>query len=412
MRFLLLTLLLPFLGAWVGARSLPLAARIPVYFACGLFTVVAEMFVLTCLGVPWSFWLLVPLPLLMLLRPRGAAAASAAEVPRYPLLIAAAALLILFSATLAASLTSGDYVIFWGTKGQHFGDVHTLDVPFMKEAPPEMHPDYPPLVPFYYAWTMLGGDGAFNWWGGILSAPMFLTLSVAAVYGYGRYAGIRIAAPMAALLASSFAIFFIRNQIAGNAEAALLFFETIALAALICGRSRSDDLVAAIALAGVALTKVEGGVFVALVLALSWLTRPGSWPSRFIAGIRVGVLPVVALFSWLAYSHVHGLTEVYTGRSDLSVAYFLPTFKTLWGELALHLWYTPWIAAAVVIVTGRIPRALPWLAASLAFIAFLLTVYMRPNAHMEWSSGRALMTAVLLFYFAAMAAHRRPASPG
>jgi hypothetical protein len=417
-RFVFLTLLLPVLGAWTGARSLPLAARIPVYFAAGLFTVVAEMFVLTWLGVPWSFWLLLPLPLILLFVRRrlvlsGPTGSQPVEIPRRPpLFIAAAALLILFSASLAASLTSGDYVIFWGTKGQRFGQVHTLDVPFMKEAPPEMHPDYPPLVPFYYAWTMLGGDGAFNWWGGILSTPLFLALSVAAVYGFGRYAGIPVAAPMAALLASSFTLFFTRNQIAGNAEAALLFFETIALGALVCGRSRTDDLVASIALAGVALTKVEGGVFVALVLSLSWLARSGSWLSRFIAGMKVGILPVIALLSWLAFSQMHGLTEVYTGRSDLSFAFFIPTLKTLWGELSLRLAYTPWIAAALVFLTGRPTRALSWLAASVGFVAFLLMIYMRQDPHMEWSSGRALMTAVLLAYFAAMAAHRPPWSAG
>ncbi|HEY0157324.1 MAG TPA: hypothetical protein VGF28_08575 [Thermoanaerobaculia bacterium] len=418
MRFLLLTALLPLMGSWVRCPSLPLAAKIPVWFACGLVTVTAEMFLLTCLGIPWSFALLAPLPILLAILailahrrrppvPAGSTGSQPVAIPRWQLLIAATALLVLFSATVAAYLTSGDYVIFWGTKGQRFGQVRTLDVPFMKEAPPEMHPDYPPLVPFYYAWTMLGGDGAFDWWGGMLATPMFLALSVAAVYGYGRYAGTPMAAPVAALMASSFALFFMRNQIAGNAEAPLIFFETVALGALVCGRQRSDDLVAAIALAGVALTKVEGGVFIALVLSLSWLTRPGRWRDRFVSGVRVGILPVAALLAWLAFSHVHQLTEVYTGRSDLDVAYLVPTAKTLWRELSLRLAYTPWIAAVLIVLTGRLRNALPWLAASLGFVTFLLLIYMRADPHMEWSSGRVLMTAVLLAYFGGMAAHRR-----
>jgi hypothetical protein len=411
LRFAVLTALLPLIGAWVPARRLPLSARIPVWFACGLFTVVAEMFVLTNLGIRWSFWLLVPLPLVAAFLHRRADRATALypPVPRAHLLIALVALAILFSATLAGALTSGDYVIFWGTKGQHFGQVRTLDIPFMKEAPAEMHADYPPLVPFHYAWTMLGGDGAFNWWGGALSTPLFLTLSVAAMWGFARYAGIAAAAPMAALFASSFAFFFIRNQIAGNAEAALLFFETIALGALVCWRERSGehDLIAAIALAGAAWTKVEGGVFVALVLGLSWMVRSGNFLQRLLRGVRLAVFPSIVLLSWLAYSQVHHLTEVYTGRSDLDLAYLLPTAKTLGGELSLRLWYTPWIAGAIVLLAGRSRRlALPYAVAAAGFAAFLLLIYMRPSPHMEWSSGRALMTSVLLFYFAALAAHR------
>ena len=81
-RFVLLTLALPLLGSYVRrfgkVRELPLTARIPVYFATGLFTIVAEMFVLTAMNVKWSAALLLPLPLL------------AAVVARYQLPVARA----------------------------------------------------------------------------------------------------------------------------------------------------------------------------------------------------------------------------------------------------------------------------------------------------------------------------------
>jgi hypothetical protein len=433
-RFVLLTLALPLLGSYArrfgNVRALPLAARIPVYFATGLFTIVAEMFVLSAFGVRWSAALLVPLPLVLAIAagyrlpvasgvsPEGKAPGHRSPVTgnafltghRSPvtgnafLIPTAAALLILLSAVLAGALTSGDYVIFWGTKGQRFGQTHMLDYAFTLDPNHYMHPDYPPLVPFFYAWTMLGGDGAFDWWGGILSAPMFLGLGAAAMWGFGRYAGIRVAGPMAALFASSYALFYIRNAVAGNAEPALHFFELIALCALTCWRDRPNEhnAIAAIALAAVTLTKVEGGVFVAIVLTLTCLSR-ARW--------KLGFLPVITLSSWLLFGYVHGLTDTYVPRDDLSIKYLVPTARELVKELALRLHYTPWIAAAIVLLTGRARRGIPYILASLGFTAFLLSVYTRAEPHLDWSAGRTLMTPLLLFYFAAVNAHRAAHRP-
>jgi hypothetical protein len=405
-RFVLLTLALPLLGSYArrfgNVSVLPLTARIPVYFATGLFTIVAEMFVLTALGVKWSFFWLVPLPLIAAVVARSARKSTdnpPLATGRLSTLIAAVALAILISSVMAGALTSGDYVIFWGTKGQRFGQTHMLDYAFTLDPNHYMHPDYPPLVPFYYAWTMLGGDGAFDWWGGTFSAPLFLTLGVAAMWGFGLYAGIRIAPPMAALFASSYALFYIRNAVAGNAEPALHFFETIALCALTCWRERRDEhnAIAAIALAAVTLTKVEGGVFVAIVLTLTCLSK-ARW--------KVGILPVLTLSSWLLFGYLHGLTDTYVPRQDLSIRYLGLTARELVHELALRLHYTPWIAAAIILGFGRLRRATPYVLASLGFIAFLLSVYTRAEPHLDWSAGRTLMTPLLLFYFAAIAAHR------
>jgi len=408
-RFVLLTLALPLLGSYArrfgNVRALPLSARIPVYFATGLFTIVAEMFVLTSLGVKWSAAWLLPLPIVLSLLPPYRHREAVARKKRDAILIIAfAALAILISSVLAGALTSGDYVIFWGTKGQRFGQTHMLDYAFTLDPNHYMHPDYPPLVPFFYAWTMLGGDGAFDWWGGILSAPMFLGLGVAAMWGFGRYAGIRVAGPMAALFASSYALFYIRNAVAGNAEPALHFFELIALCALTCWRERPDEhnAIAAIALAAVTLTKVEGGVFVAIVLTLTCLSR-ARW--------KVGFLPVITLSSWLLFGYVHGLTDTYVPRDDLSIKYLVPTARELVHELALRLHYTPWIAAAIILICGRARRGMPYVLASLGFIAFLLSVYTRAEPHLDWSAGRTLMTPLLLFYFAAVAAHRPEPQP-
>ena len=425
-RFVLLTALVPLLGSYAklfgAVRALPLAARLPVYFATGLVTLAAEMFLLTNLGVQWSFALLLPIPAMLAIyaachpesrRRRRIFQPGAGEdpspsarlrmTPAFTLIILISLTILLASVT-AGMLTSGDFMIFWGVKGQHWGQARMLDWAFTLEAPAEMHPDYPPMLPLYYAWTMLGGTGAFHWLGATLTAPMWLSLGVLAMWGFGTYRGIRITPAVAALFASTFALFYVRNQVAGNGEPPLHFFEAVALAALICERTRGEfNAVAAIALTGVALTKVEGGVFVALVL----LVLP--WREKF----RVGILPSAALLTWLAFAHVHGLTDTYVPREDLSFQFVIPTARDLLRELSLHLWYTPWIAAAILLVRTRVRSALPYIAAAAGFILFLLSIYTRAEPHLEWSAGRTLMTPLLLVWFACMAGNdERPPAAG
>jgi hypothetical protein len=276
-----------------------------------------------------------------------------------------------------------------------------------------MHPDYPPLLPLYYAWTLLGGDGALDWWGAILATPLFLLAGAAALWAFGRYARVGAIDGIVALFVALYALFYVRNQVAGNAEPPLHLFEAIALAALTCWRERSGehDRIAAIALSGVALTKVEGGVFVLLVCGLSWLAREGTLRQRLVAGVKMAVLPVGTLATWLLFGVARGLTDTYVPREDLSIQYLWPTFLELVRELSLHLGYLPWIAFGVILLCGRVRNALPYLAACVLFLGFLLAVYTRAEPHLEWSAGRTLMTPLLLFIAATLAAQRGAAAP-
>ena len=423
-RFILLTLSLPFLGVWLrnfrSVRVLPWPGRLALYFATGVLTVVVEMFLLSMVGVRWNVWLLLPVPVLFgvfaMVRGRLEAGGPAGWKPalrlpalRLPvLLIAAAALAILVSSVLAGMCTSGDFVYFWGVKGQRWGSVHFLDTAFTQEPSHYMHPDYPPLLPLYYAWTLLGGDGALDWWGAILATPLFLAVGAVSMWAFGRYARIRAIDGIVALFVALYALFYFRNQVAGNAEPPLHMFEAIALAALTCWRERSGehDAVAAIALSGVALTKVEGGVFVLLVCGLSWIAREGTWRERAVAGVKMAALPVVTLATWLLFGMARGLTDTYVPREDLSVQYIWPTFLELVRELSLHLWYTPWIALTVILFCGRVRNAIPYIIATIVFLGFLLSVYTRAEPHLEWSAGRTLMTPILLFIAGVLAAHR------
>ena len=418
LRFALLTLALIPLGAWARplVRNLAWPGRIAIYFACGLLSVVVEMFVLSMLGIHWNAWLLVPLPLLLSVvsfrlsvRHRHTAQTTDNRQPTTILLIAATAWATLVSAALAAMATSGDFVYFWGVKGQRWGAVHFLDVEFTKAPSHYMHPDYPPLLPLYYAWTLLGGDGALDWWGAILATPLFLLLGATAIRAFGRYARVGAIDGIVTLFVSLYALFYVRNQVAGNAEPPLHLFEAIALAALTCWRERSDehDWIAAIALCGVALTKVEGGVFVLLVCGLTWIAREGTLRQRLVAGAKMAALPVATLATWLLFGMARGLTDTYVPREDLSLQYLWPTFLELVRELSLHLWYLPWIAFGVILLCGRVRNAIPYLLACVLFLLFLLSVYTRAEPHLEWSAGRTLMTPLLLFIAATLAAHRR-----
>lgn len=412
LRFALLILALPLLGAWArmlpDVRKLVWPGRAAIYFAMGVLTVVAEMFALSLFNAHWNAWLLVPLPAALALYALRFRPTAKGQRPTSILLIAAAALALLVSAILAGAATSGDYAYFWGVKGQRWGAVHALDTAFTIEPSHYMHPDYPPLLPLTYAWTLLGGDGAFDWWGGALLAAVFLATGAAALWALGRHADIAMTDAIVTMFVAMFALFYVRNQVAGNAEPPLHMFECIALAALTCWRDRSGehDLLAALALSGVALTKVEGGVFVILVCGTSWMARDGTLRARFIAGAKMAILPITTLIVWLVFASSRGLTDTYVPRHDLSLRYVLPTLRDLLRELSLHLGYTPWIAIAVILVCGRIRNAIPYVVATLAFLAFLLAVYTHPDPHLEWSAGRTLMTPLLLFIFAAVAAHR------
>jgi hypothetical protein len=411
LRFALLTLALIPLGAWSRplVRNLAWPGRVAIYFACGLLSVVVEMFVLSMLGVHWNAWLLTPLPLIAALIVRRKNPPTANRQPPTAILaLAAAALSILISAVLAAMATSGDFVYFWGVKGQRWGAVHVLDTAFTKVPSHYMHPDYPPLLPLYYAWTLLGGDGALDWWGAILATPLFLLVGATAVWAFGRYARVGVIDGLVALFVSLYALFYMRNQVAGNAEPPLHMFEAIALAALTCWRERSGehDRIAAIALSGVALTKVEGGVFVLLVCGLTWIAREGTLRQRLLAGAKMAALPVATLATWLLFGLTRGLTDTYVPREDLSIHYIWPTFLDLVRELSLHLWYLPWIALAAILLCGRMRNAVPYLVACVLFLLFLLAVYTRAEPHLEWSAGRTLMTPLLLFLAGVLAAHR------
>jgi len=378
-RFLIMTLLVFAAGFWARVFR----ASSAVYFAAGLVTLAVEMIVFG----RWTGWGLMILPVAGLLgcwvaerrkRTSNSATQQLSNHHWLPLIPALLALLIFALTVMSAAATSGDFVFFWGTKGQRFAQERMLDVGFLRN--PDhvvMHPEYPPLVPLYYAWTMLGA-AELDWFGAMASAILFLALATLAIRNFTE------SDAFAAFFASLFALLCIRNNVAGNAEPALLFFEVLALCALFA----KNDAIAAIALCGAVLTKIEGAVFAVIVIAL--LGR--RW--------RVALPPLAVLGGWLLFAKFNGLLASSDPRYAFSFGQLLPSVRQLAGEMSFGLWYAPWIAIALL------ARSWKHIAAALAFLAFMAVIYARPEAHMEWSAQRVLMTPLVLFFFSAITRDR------
>src|SRR5262249_4884467 len=134
----------------------------------------------------------------------------------------------------------------------------------------------------------------------------FLALATASLWSFGRRRlGSLEAAGLAAGGASIFGFLLSDGLTAGNADPALLFFETLALGLL--GFAREEPgalLLAGIALAGAAGLKIEGIAFGwAVIVVAAVAIRPIS--GRDLA--RLAVPPLIVYGSWIAFCKANGL---------------------------------------------------------------------------------------------------------
>jgi hypothetical protein len=313
-------------------------------------------------------------------------------------------------AIAAGEATSFDLLLFWGPKGVRFAAARTIDISFL--AAPDnylMHSDYPPLVPLLYAWTMLGKT-ELNWWGVIGTAPLFLLLSAGMLNGFARYAKPARAEAITAVFASLFAYLFIMNAVGGNAEPALIFFETLALCALTCMRKAADEhaILASIALAAVVLTKVEGTPFAMLLLGSFLVFGNAPFRQRVRAVAKASVGPLVALTGWIAFCAHNRLLDAYRPLGGaLTISALLSAARLLGADASFGALYLPWLIPLVLIAFGRSRAALPYLITAAGYVAFLIVIYARSSdtgVYVAWSGTRVLLTPLLFFVFAALAA--------
>jgi len=389
------------LASWriPSVRRLDLGARLAIAFACGCVVLSTLMFVFTLVHVPFTrATLLIAMALFAALIVKGARI----ETRHQPLFYGVLA----FTAygLLTARETCGDLIYFWGPKGQRFYFAEAIDVAFLSFPHYQlMHPDYPPLLPLVYAFASSVAHG-FSWWGAIFATLLLLAATAFAFRGLAREAlGDERASAYAMLLAALLAYGYARSMVAGAGEPMLLLFETIAIAAL---TFRDDgEVVAAIALAGAAWTKVEGAAFVAIVVVAYALTR------RRIARALLAAAPAALLvLSWIAFAKAHKFIDQY-GRVQQRMHFeSLGTIvKTMAVQASYGAFYLPWLAGGVPFAFARNWRraALPLLVFA-GLVASAAYFYLHGDVPVVWwiktSVERVLLSALMTLLVAAAAA--------
>jgi hypothetical protein len=403
--------LLALAGSALWRLDLDVPARIAVCLSGGIVAMTTLMFALSLLQIPWTrVSLLVTFAVCVAVGRTGWKSTERQSTVTQPapgvwLAIAVPVLMTLYG-VLTARETCGDLLFFWGPKAVRFFYAEGIDPQFL--AFPHyylMHADYPPLIPLTYDWGSMVAH-RFSWWGALLFTPMLLLATVAAFRGIvARGAGERNANRHAVLLAALLGFGYARGMVAGAGEPPLIFFETIALAALtFAGEDdRTAALLATVALAGAVFTKVEGTAFAALVLAAFVLTR-----RRIATAVVIAAPSVILLGSWLLYARHFHLLDSYTRREPLHPELLGQVVSLTARRASYGVFYLPWLAAVAPLPFGRNLRraALPLITAAGA-IAYTLYFYLHAADPAFWiasSAERVLLTALMSLVVASAAA--------
>jgi hypothetical protein len=423
-RFLLALAVLPLLGLPAARRLVPglsAWAALGVAGVFGALVVCLGTWILSIAGISWSVPLIIALALFPALTPRRRTKKESGLIPEGQGSPAAAiaVFLVLAVVTYAAATTratAADLLLFWGAKGQRFAQARAIDVEFLREPMHQlMHPDYPPMLTSLYAWGALAA-GRFAWGAATLTLPLFLALALAAFYGLAERAiGRRVAAEHTALLAAVLGFLSVRNLTAGNADMLLTYFEVVALSALVfAGDDDEGRIVAAVALTGAVLTKVEGTVFAALLVGAFILFGMSRGLRRVQGAVSLALPPFLAFAAWLAYCRFHGLLDIYGPRPGPTTAHVPAILRQILHEASFASAYAPWIVFLVLLVWGAKSRAaaVP-LVCGAGFLAFLVYMYatsqVDPWLWVFWSAARLLVTPLVCLAVASAAACPRRA---
>ncbi|HSP13219.1 MAG TPA: hypothetical protein VLV78_00545 [Thermoanaerobaculia bacterium] len=372
------------------------ASQLAIRFTTGMVIGGAVMWLEALLAIPWSrLALLIPLVVCGAAAVLGRRDSPREEGRRSTWPIALITLLAIYGVATARE-TSGDLLFFWGPKAQHFFLARTIDVGFLKF--PHyylMHPDYPPLQPLVYAWNSMAAH-RFSYFGATFLTPLYLLATVLAFRGLARANG------FATLLAALLAFGFGAGRVAGGADPQLILFEVVALAAL---TFRDDaDLIAAIALAGAAFTKVEGASFAIILIVAFALTR-----RNLKRALLVAAPATVLLGSWIVFAQVHSLLDSYArGGTPLHFDSLGLVLYVAGFEASYRAAYLPWIAVLLPLPFGRNwgRAAMPLLVAAGSILSITFFYLHEPNAvwWIKASADRVLLTPLVALLVASAAA--------
>ncbi|MEO8431889.1 MAG: hypothetical protein ABI592_10305 [Acidobacteriota bacterium] len=368
--------------------------------------------------------------LLRLLLPRPSGEWAPAPEPRaitlaegLALTMTLAAVAIAAAATLSTSATSPDLLLFWGPKAEAFAAAKGLDAGYLGDPLLRyQHHSYPPLVPQVYAFaTIAAGAGRLPWMAAAATFPLLLAATAAGLFGVLRASFPRRDAAIAtAAVSAALGLFGHVFAVAGNADPALLLFETLALGILVgeAGGSDGGQLLAGMLFAGALAAKVEGLPFVAAAGGLFLLARGRSVAWRR-APAWLFVPGILSLGAWFAFGRARHLFrayetygptfEVHTERLGLVL---VAIGKALFGAAAGLPWLLP---LAALLFAGRRAKASLYPAAIAGSLSvFFVFTYLHgapdPALWIEWSAGRIFSIVSVLLTLAVIAA--RPARDG
>lgn len=399
-------LLLPLLGLWTWrievVRRMDLGGRIAVAGAAGALTMALVMALLSLLDIRWSRTVLFPIAFAI----AGGGWLSARRMFRplesRPIRFGIWVFVLLTCyGLLTARESAGDLHFFWGPKAVAFYHDGGVDPAFLANKT-NPNADYPPLLPLLYAWAQLVAH-RFSWWASVLATALFLFGSVAIVRTLSRddHGALLVAATLSWTSAIGFA--------AGGADPPLIFFETLALAALTFRgeNGHGHDLLAAIGLAGAVWTKIEGATFViAVVLAIIIVQRS-------VKRALLLATPAFVLFAgWLVFLLTNGLVFGYGGATMQLYFNVLPQTLLLTAKAALfELYGLPWIVPLVLILFGRSRRAALPLVVGMLTVGATIFFYIHLPDPAWWiaaSAPRVLLTPLMALLIAAVAANGGP----
>jgi hypothetical protein len=439
-RFLAAQLALAILGAGAGfhpsVRSMSVASRIAVSLCAGAVALTLEAILFSLAGIPWTMpGLSVPLLLLSVLcAARWRRLPFSPHEPLHALraiavwscLAGGVALIYLMLSFFSSSATSTDFLIFWGVKAVRFADNRGISAEFLR-APFAGHavPEYPPLLPVIQGWGCLA-EGKMPWKIAPFFSAMWFILCVPIVLERCR----RVlrddeAASVTGFWTSALAISLVYSYSGGNAEAPLLFFETVALVWLMTEQGASESrFVPLIALCGAALTKVEGSFAVALIAAgtLAQSDRRGLARSAARA-LLLAAVPAASVGTWFLYQASRKLPVGFGSRGAGSPLYpdnLGGTLTAMVQSLNAGSLWLPWIFSfllpllPLLLLPREWRRVSPALFLAGGLLAVLLFLFLHqetvPRLFVEWILPRVAQPALSAAILAAGLVSLRPRS--
>jgi len=393
----ILVLIFPGMILWrlPEVQRLDLPARLSIALAGGIATVTAILYLYNFVHLPWTrFTVGVPLIACVILSgAKDLRRGDASPSPRLSMTTILIFVALTIYGVATARETCGDLIYFWGPKGQRFHYAGAIDTGFLGFRDYYlMHSDYPPLVPLLYAWGSLVAH-RFSWWGALFLMPILLLATAFALRGLARNGW--YAALLTAILAYGFAI----GMVGGAADPVLLFFEVIAIAAL----TFDFEVLAAIALAAVAFTKVEGVVFVAIAAFAYLVTR-----RRLAKSILIPLPAAILIGWWIAFASGNHLIDSYgLARGSIHLDLFGAVVGETIRQASYKIAYVPWLATLMPLAMRRnFGRA--WLPIIVAAGTFLSTLFYylhaaSPSWWIEASAQRVLLTPLACLVVASAA---------